>query len=297
MTLKELCEKIGYSENTLKRSFKRTKENLEKNKGIIITKTGYGDTADYQLEYDETLIIKKPSKQKVHTELIGKRFGHLVVLEDSGERFHRGVVWKCKCDCGNIKNIWGNRLTQNKVQSCGDSECPYHRRFDDLTGQRFGKLVALYPTIMRDGSHMYWMCQCDCGNQIEISSTGLKRGTKSCGCIKTSIGEKNIENILLENNIKYKKEISFDDLTYNKFKLRYDFGIFQNDKLIRLIEFDGIQHFEKQDYFTHSLEETQRNDRRKNRYAIEHNIPLVRIPYWERDNITLEMIMGDNYLI
>ena len=35
----------------------------------------------------------------------------------------------------------------------------------------------------------------------------------------------------------------------------------------------------------------------KNNYAFNHNIPLVRIPYTERDNITLEMIMGDKYLI
>ena len=28
-----------------------------------------------------------------------------------------------------------------------------------------------------------------------------------------------------------------------------------------------------------------------------HNIPLVRIPYKERDNITLDLIMGDKYLI
>lgn len=35
----------------------------------------------------------------------------------------------------------------------------------------------------------------------------------------------------------------------------------------------------------------------KNDYAFINNIQLVRIPYWERDNITLEMILGDKYLI
>ena len=46
-----------------------------------------------------------------------------------------------------------------------------------------------------------------------------------------------------------------------------------------------------------TLEQRQERDRIKNEYALSHNIPLVRIPYWERDNITLEMIMGDQYLI
>lgn len=41
------------------------------------------------------MIEPKVSKQKIHTELIGQRFGHLTVLQDSGERFHRGVVWTC----------------------------------------------------------------------------------------------------------------------------------------------------------------------------------------------------------
>lgn len=35
----------------------------------------------------------------------------------------------------------------------------------------------------------------------------------------------------------------------------------------------------------------------KNEWAKEHNIPLVRIPYWERDKITLDMILGDKYLV
>lgn len=39
------------------------------------------------------------------------------------------------------------------------------------------------------------------------------------------------------------------------------------------------------------------SDKIKNEYALSHNIPLVRIPYKERDHITLEMIMGDKYLV
>ena len=62
MNLKELSTKLGYSENTFKRSFNRTCETLKRNKGIIITKTGYGDTADYIITYDDSLIEKKNPK-------------------------------------------------------------------------------------------------------------------------------------------------------------------------------------------------------------------------------------------
>ena len=65
MTLEELSKELNYSVNTLKRSFNRTKESLAKNKGIIITKNGYGETADYQISYDKSIRqIKTPQKKR-----------------------------------------------------------------------------------------------------------------------------------------------------------------------------------------------------------------------------------------
>lgn len=295
MTLQELCKKINRSQNTLKRSFNRTVERFKK-QGILITKTGIGDKADYQIIYDESL--KEPPKEKIlSTRLVGQRFGHLTVIEDTGKRFHRSIVWKCKCDCGNEHEVTSNNLNGGQVNSCGKQNCPYHKTYENLKGQKFGKLIAMYPTSMKDGSHMYWVCQCDCGNQKEVASNHLKNGNiQSCGCIKVSIGEMNIKKILEENNIQYKEQITFDNLKNIK-PLRYDFGIYQNNKLIRLIEFDGIQHFKEQKYFTHSLIETKNNDVIKNKYAKDNNIPLVRIPYWERDKMTLDMLLGEEYLI
>lgn len=89
MTLKELCKEIDRSENTLKRSFKRTVEVFKK-KGILITKTGIEPNADYQITYDETLIPKK--EIQLSNRLIGQRFGHLTVLKDTGRRLHRSII-------------------------------------------------------------------------------------------------------------------------------------------------------------------------------------------------------------
>lgn len=53
----------------------------------------------------------------------------------------------------------------------------------ELTGQRFGKLTV----IKRNGSKnskAYWLCQCDCGNQVSVVSNALSGNkTRSCGCI------------------------------------------------------------------------------------------------------------------
>lgn len=54
----------------------------------------------------------------------------------------------------------------------------------DLTGRRFGKLVAL--ELRQDpGDVRKWLCQCDCGNQIVVRQGNLRKegGTKSCGCL------------------------------------------------------------------------------------------------------------------
>lgn len=52
--------------------------------------------------------------------LIGQRFGRLLVLEKLDQRdVFKKVVWKCKCDCGNFHNINTKSLRSSYVKSCG----------------------------------------------------------------------------------------------------------------------------------------------------------------------------------
>lgn len=55
----------------------------------------------------------------------------------------------------------------------------------NLTGQRFGRLVAIEWTGKKSNSRQYlWLCQCDCGKQTVTSMRHLLDGsTKSCGCL------------------------------------------------------------------------------------------------------------------
>lgn len=54
----------------------------------------------------------------------------------------------------------------------------------DITGQRFGRLVALRPTDRRHNGSIVWECQCDCGKTAFVKGYSLKKGyTKSCGCL------------------------------------------------------------------------------------------------------------------
>lgn len=51
--------------------------------------------------------------------LIGKRFGRLVVVKEAGRNKQKGVVWECRCDCNTIKLYNGSDLQCGKVKSCG----------------------------------------------------------------------------------------------------------------------------------------------------------------------------------
>lgn len=52
-----------------------------------------------------------------HHELVGKRFGRLVVL--SKERHNGRTKWNCQCDCGTIKSVIGSSLVLGHTKSCG----------------------------------------------------------------------------------------------------------------------------------------------------------------------------------
>ena len=57
-------------------------------------------------------------------------------------------------------------------------------RSKDLTGARFGYLTVLHRTENR-GDRTCWHCQCDCGNEAEVTEGSLVQGKSlSCGCLK-----------------------------------------------------------------------------------------------------------------
>ncbi len=59
-------------------------------------------------------------------------------------------------------------------------------RMIDITGKRFGRLVAIEPSkVKATNKSKKWLCKCDCGNTKEIISSSLRFGkTTSCGCWK-----------------------------------------------------------------------------------------------------------------
>jgi len=65
----------------------------------------------------------------------------------------------------------------------------------DLTGQTFGRLVAIGPNGRYKGGEVLWFCVCECWNTLNVRSSHLiSRNTQSCGCLH------NTKNILHGHN-------------------------------------------------------------------------------------------------
>lgn len=52
-------------------------------------------------------------------DLIGYRFGKLVVTEKTPLRNHEHIIWKCKCDCGKDCYVASHYLRNGDTSSCG----------------------------------------------------------------------------------------------------------------------------------------------------------------------------------
>ena len=116
---------------------------------------------------------KEQAKENKLNYLVGKRFGRLVVESRTEERQNRSVVWKCKCDCGNYKNVPTHSLQNSHTQSCGCLIREIHGV--DITNQKFGKLTALYP-VESESVTLVWHCKCECGNECDVNGSFLRRG-------------------------------------------------------------------------------------------------------------------------
>jgi hypothetical protein len=144
--------------------------------------------------------------------------------------------------------------------------------------------------------HIRHNCEKCNNNILYIAPNSFLRGTR-CGVCKESKGEKVIRVVLQNTSQFYKNQYSFNNLLDEKVKrpMHFDFAIFndkEKTKLKCLIEYDGEHHFKAVRFGGISLEIAENNlktqkqrDNLKNKYCKDNNIPLIRIPYWEFDNI------------
>lgn len=230
--------------------------------------------------------------QEIHKN---DRFTHWVVLEQAPNVVSSGVsrkAYKCQCDCGTIRVVTGTRLRLGKSTSCG---C---RGVFLKPGERYQEWTVIKKSEKTNNHHsQFYLCQCSCGVIREVRMSDLLNGkSRNCGHSRQvlSQGALSVKNFLVNNNINFYQEYIFPDLPNR----RYDFAIFNEQDsqvIIRLIEFDGEQHCKNSKSNWHT-EDLVRSDQEKNNYALTHNIPLIRIPYY-KTVITYQDIFEDTFLV
>ena len=244
-------------------------------------------------------------------DLVGKHYGRLVVIEKTDKRTNDGtIIWKCQCDCGNIKEVSTSSLNKGYTKSCGclnndtRSKMTLMRNMqnsmkpgDECNGFKILE-TELRQTCSNNHREMWALAICPyCGSQKWIRASFIRNSnTKSCGCITRSAGESKISLLLKEANISFEKEKTFPDLKFGKKYARFDFYIPDKNYLI---EYDGQQHFIPSRFQNHITEEeakerliiTQQYDAIKNKYCVNNNIPLIRIPYTQYNNLCLEDLL------
>jgi hypothetical protein len=113
-------------------------------------------------------------------DLSGMRFGHLQVKHRNGSDAQNNALWLCRCDCGNEASIRGNFL--NKQRFCS-KQCRLYREpmRVDITGKRFGELVAVDYIRSTKSGQSVWAFKCDCGTLVNIVHSNVLTGrTKRC---------------------------------------------------------------------------------------------------------------------
>lgn len=196
---------------------------------------------------------------------------------------------KIRCKCKVDKYEWETIPSVLLNQKCGCPKCSgniqkSHEEFmkDFIKKNIFANEIE----ILEKYKNAYTKIKCRCkidGYEWETKPSNLLNGT-GCPKCNESKGEKRIAKYLKENNIKFKPQKKFNDLLgVGSKQLSYDFYLPLYDILI---EYQGEYHDGTAGNQTEKEFEIQKeHDKRKKKYAEEHNIELLEIWYWDYDKI------------
>ncbi len=201
---------------------------------------------------------------------------------------------KCKClICEHVWDVLARDVTKyNKgCPVCGIKKAASKRR---KSIDEFKKEMSFVnPNINIIGeyknTHSKIKCKCKiCGFIWDGYPANLLNKTAGCPKCHMSIGERNLLNALSSIGINYVPQYKLDGCEY-KYKLRFD--AYDVDNNIAF-EYNGEQHYAPVNWGCYSEEQvmeefkvTKLRDNIKKEYCLSHDIPLIIIPYWEKDNI------------
>lgn len=239
----------------------------------------------------------KPSKLLMgqgcgHKECFSKRISDNKIIHNTNDKVkdlenmgyellsdYRGLKYKIK-----VKNKkCGHVYEANTGNILSGSGCPKCHGIISNTQEYIDKLESKYPgeyEILGEyirGIQAVLTKHKACGYEWECTPKSLMKDIRCPNCIKSK-GEIHVENILLSMGVDYETQYIFDDCR-KILPLRFDFAI-RVDNVLKLIEFDGAQHFRQGNNWGGDFDYVIERDEIKNDYCNQNKIPLLRIPYW-----------------
>ncbi|TMN21873.1 PDDEXK family nuclease [Lentibacillus cibarius] len=141
----------------------------------------------------------------------------------------------------------------------------------------------------------------ECGRIFELEAARNLLVFPRCRLCKNneSIGEKMVREFLQERSWDYQSQYRFYDCR-DRYPLPFDFAVFNKNELAFLIEYDGHGHFRPVEIYggEEEFKEVKRRDQMKTDYCKERNIHLLRIPYFEREDMAeiIDQFIEENEL-
>lgn len=185
--------------------------------------------------------------------------------------------------CGTIsKSNITSIVNGRKCKRCSG----YERKTTDIYKLEVQKLVGNEYSVIGDyvdnKTHIK-MRHNSCGYEWDVAPTNFVCKDRRCPKCNISKGEQKIENYLINKEIKFFREHSFDDCIYKR-KLRFDFYLPDYNVCI---EFQRLQHYISVDYMGGDVDFQNRQirDNIKKEYCKSNNIYLIEIPYNKIENI------------
>ena len=175
----------------------------------------------------------------------------------------------------------------NRCVKCGNFKKLTHEEFCKIVCELEGDNYTVLDRYKNSTTKIH-IRHNKCGDIWYTTPTNfLSTGSRCPSCLRSK-GEEEIAKILNSNGINYKEQFLFNDC---KFINPLPFDFYLPDHNI-CIEYDGEQHYrpcgfgeKNKEIINDKFKMTQKRDKIKNKYCKENDIKLIRIPYYEFNNI------------
>lgn len=186
--------------------------------------------------------------------------------------------------CGRLYSVTANSFVHgSRCAKCSGVLPLDQKEFEKRVRKAVGKEYTVLgdyktrkkPILMRHNK---------CGHEWGVTPNNFLDQSSRCPRCNESKGEKEVKRILEDRKYNFLQQYRFNDCK-DQITLAFDFALMNNDEVLCLIEYQGEQHYRAVGFFggEEGFKKSQRRDNIKRDYCKRNKIPLIEVPYYEKD--------------